>query len=271
MGEVSKVIDKINDAITKAIKEYGNNDVFKDDITAIEVTDKFKDNITGTTWLKKNEKAILEVIIPDVKKKVTDTNLITILASIESVKLVINRIPKTQADFLAFFQVKTAAAEPAASPPAPAPANLFKNYNAPGKTASALPNEDIAMSLLKKLLYDTILVLLKEYSTTIVKEIRPAAASGGGSGGSSKKDKKQKGGFIDLDYDTQKMYNAQGLITELASLNAPSGNMNLNQPDPFSASGPSAGAAFESLPPNMIAGLTPNFSGGAKKKKNLKH
>ena len=138
-----------------------------------------------------------------------------------------------------------------------------------------ISDENDQQTLRTKFLYDIQLELMKEYSEKVAKYLTPppaATVSAEGGGSSDKKKKKVKGGFIDLDYDTQKMYNAQGLITELASLNAPSGNMNLNQPDPFSASGPSAGAAFETLPPNMIAGLTPNFSGGAKKsKKNLKH
>jgi len=98
-----------------------------------------------------------------------------------------------------------------------------------------------------------------------------ARAEGGGRkrSGKKNKNKKQKGGFLNLEYDTQKMYNAQGLITELNNLNAPNLNVNLNQPDPFSASGNStASSSFETLPPEMLAGLTPSLSGGAKKKKN---
>lgn len=123
--------------------------------------------------------------------------------------------------------------------------------------------------LAKKLNLDIILELNKNFSKEIGTYLitKPSAGS---SGGAFKKQKKVKGGFVDISYDTQKMYNAQGLVTELSKLNTADPNVNTNQPDPFSASGNSLSASFESLPKEMISGLTPSLSGGGKKKKTKK-
>jgi len=121
----------------------------------------------------------------------------------------------------------------------------------------------IAYNLKEKFLYDVLLVLTIEYSKELQTELTKPVAKGG-----AKKVKKvKKGGFANLDYDTQKMYNAQGLVTDLSQMNAPNMNVSTNQPNPFSASGPSGSATFESLPIEMIAGLTPSYLGGAGKKK----
>lgn len=92
---------------------------------------------------------------------------------------------------------------------------------------------------------------IKTMLENIQKYRTPASSSGTGGGRS----KKQRGGTL------EQVYNAQGLVTDLATYNDQIVG-NTNAPPPFSAGTSSSSITFEMLPKNMVDGLTPPLSAG---------
>jgi hypothetical protein len=107
--------------------------------------------------------------------------------------------------------------------------------------ASALPPADKIQNLIDQTLK------IQE----MLKALQSLYSSNQGGGRS----KKQRGGTL------EQVYNAQGLVTDLATYNDQIVG-NTNAPPPFSAGTSSSSITFEMLPKNMVDGLTPPLSAG---------